>query len=99
MAALMQTVRKKRLRFFAVWMAVFGGIFAWWLVQGVLEDGPVGRTLIWLNMPNLFAAMKISGNVHQPSFIGWAVAYFAQWSLVGYLVAWAVCRRSSGARS
>ena len=95
---LMQIVRKKRLRFFVIWMAVFGAVFAWWLFQGALEDGPVGRTLVWLNMPSLAVALVVSGNAHQPSFVGWAVAYFVQWSVIGYFVAWLIYRNRTSAR-
>jgi hypothetical protein len=94
----MKTLRSKRLRFLAIWMAVFGLVFAWWLSQGALEDGPVGRTLVWLNMPSLAAALMISGNVHQPSFVGWAVAYFVQWSVIGYFVAWVIYRNRASER-
>ena len=93
----MQMVRKKRLRFLAIWMVVFGSVFAWWLSQGALEDGPIGRAVVWLNMPNVAAAFMISGNVHQPSFVGWAVAYFIQWSVIGYLVAWLIYRNRKSA--
>jgi hypothetical protein len=92
-STLMTAVRAKRLRFLAIWLGVFGAIYAWWLIEGALTRSLLTEIWMWLNTPSLFAGLIISGNVHQPSFVAWTTTYFAQWLAIGYLIAFVAYRK------
>ena len=47
----------------------------------------LSNLLAVLNLPAILAGVVASGNVHQPSELVTAIAVFAQWFGIGYLIA------------
>jgi hypothetical protein len=69
-----------------------------WLLTG--ETSPVHGYFIWhvgvpnvwrtLNSPAFVFSAIAGGNVHQPSFLLFAVAFVFQWAVVGVFISWAL---------
>lgn len=76
-----------------------------WLITG--RSSPCHEYFLWhVELPNLYrrlhtgpyvAGMLISGNVHQPSSVGFFAAAALQWFVMGFLLSF-ICKRFNPTR-
>ncbi|SRR6266571_67481 len=81
--------------FFSVATVLFF-ILCDWLLRA--ESSPLQHYLLYnvdlrnlwalVNLGPVIAGLMLSGNVHQPSEVGYFLAATTQWFIVGYVISW-----------
>jgi len=94
-------------RMFFVLCVALCVLFIGWLIEG--DSSPLSEYFLWhlalpnawvtINMPAVFLGVAVSGNIHQPSPVGYWLGVSLQWGVLAFLASLLVVRASTARKT